>query len=304
MKFSGGITMSKSINISYSLPFIPIRGEIFLPYQQINIKIGRESSKLAVRVSEDSFEKMIILGFLEDDSIDEPEFVDLLPVGLLAKIEKVESIDNKNLSISFSVIKRVKLLNIGLNQLENSIINAEEYRLKDFPLASQIKMFLNKLKTEVELFHLNNEKIALIDEILEKNIPVEEFLDRVSSHLSLNNTLLHKLLLSNSIIDNMKLIFEYIDDNVKTSMTKSNGSVRWEKIDGLSTFIFIFGIINAVIVFISGIVLSVDYGDLFLFVGLVASVSIVFASVVIRNLISGFSIIVRNNSEQIEERNN
>ncbi len=108
---------------SDKLPAIPVRGVIFLPGSDIRIEVGRPFSKEAIDEAENNRDGHVLLVFQKSPDIQEPEFEDLVEVGLLARVSVKIKLPNGNFKIKFEPIQRVKL---------NDLIAKEPFFLFDF----------------------------------------------------------------------------------------------------------------------------------------------------------------------------
>ena len=85
------------------LPVIPVRGIIFLPGSDVRVEVGREFSKNAIIEAENNRDGYLLLVFQRKPEIQEPEFEDLVEVGLLARISVKLKLPNGNYKIKFSL---------------------------------------------------------------------------------------------------------------------------------------------------------------------------------------------------------
>ena len=108
---------------SDKLPAIPVRGVIFLPGSDVRIEVGRSFSKEAISEAENNRDGYVMLVFQKTPDIQEPEFPDLVDVGLLARISVKIKLPNGNFKIKFEPLARVKI---------NDLIAKEPFYLVDF----------------------------------------------------------------------------------------------------------------------------------------------------------------------------
>lgn len=108
---------------SDKLPAIAVRGVIFLPGSDIRIEVGRSFSKEAITEAENNRDGYVLLVFQKSPDIQEPEFQDLVEVGLLARVSVKIKLPNGNFKIKFEPLTRVKL---------NDLIAKEPFYLFDF----------------------------------------------------------------------------------------------------------------------------------------------------------------------------
>ena len=103
--------LSKSSNMPTSLPILAVRNLVLFPSVVSPILIGRESSMSLVKRAE---KNNIIIGIVcqKDPEIDEPSKNDLYEYGVYARIVKILTLPNGNLTAIVQGLGRLKLTEI------------------------------------------------------------------------------------------------------------------------------------------------------------------------------------------------
>ena len=143
---------------SDKLPAIPVRGVIFLPGSDVRIEVGRSFSKEAISEAENNRDGYVMLVFQKTPDIQEPEFPDLVDVGLLARISVKIKLPNGNFKIKFEPLARVKI---------NDLIAKEPFYLVDF--TSMVLQTENLDEEQVLLKMANNLTPELKEKISKAN---------------------------------------------------------------------------------------------------------------------------------------
>ncbi|MFA7075705.1 MAG: endopeptidase La [Candidatus Izemoplasmatales bacterium] len=212
---------------SDKLPVIAVRGIIFLPASDIRVEIGRGFSKNAITEAEANRDGHVLLVFQENPTIEEPEYEDLVEVGILARISVKIKLPNGNYKIKFEPITRVRL---------NDLIAKEPYYLVDFTSLLLIQDDLNEEQVLLKMVTkeiAENAKFIFRDskkvmESLNKGITSEQLSDLIASELRIPENERVKYLKEMSINQRLKYLLEDIEKEktLQSIENKINESVR------------------------------------------------------------------------------
>lgn len=308
---------------SLVLPMIIFRGKgLFFPSQTSTIKIGRESSRLAIKSSVNEYSNRIIVCFTNNKDKEDLLFGDLFPVGLLGTVDSIVQKDEALIDAVIHFDERVKLLKIEEKKdktadgeiyqtvLSNQLINI------DFPGKAQTQMFINSLKQKINLLDYYDKAKQEFDSLDYSQFDISAYCDKIAVIFNMNDKFSQSYLFSNSVIERMQIILDYFDSikgnsNIYTSITNNTDagskitSVKvWVNIYKLSNLTLIVGLVIALLTVVSSIISSILLESfLDAIIGVIISITIVTLSFISSVLIMGFAQIVRNNEEQISERN-
>ncbi len=98
-----------------TLPILPLRNTIVFPGSTLPISVGRKKSLDLIK-SLGKKQKYVGLVCQKDSTIDDPQEVDLYPVGVIAEVIRVIELGDNNLSIIVQARKRFEWLQITQNQ--------------------------------------------------------------------------------------------------------------------------------------------------------------------------------------------
>lgn len=209
------------------LPAVPVRGVIFLPNSDVRVEVGRDFSKNAVFESETNRDGYVVLLFQNNPEVPEPEFSDLIPVGLLARISVKIKLPNGNFKIKFEPISRVQI---------NDIITKDPYYLVDFTnlvlkpenLDEEqvlLKMVTKEVVENAQFLFRDSKKVL---DSMQGGITSDKLCDLVASELRISENERAKYLTTVSINARLQYLLEDIEKekNLQTIETKINESVR------------------------------------------------------------------------------
>ncbi|MDD3711903.1 MAG: endopeptidase La [Candidatus Izemoplasmatales bacterium] len=209
------------------LPVIAVRGVVFLPASDIRVEIGRDFSKNAITEAETNRDGHVLLVFQENPTIEEPEFSDLVEVGILARISVKIKLPNGNYKIKFEPIARVKL---------NDLIAKEPFYLIDFTSLVLVQDDLNEEQVLLKMVSkeiIENAKFIFRDskkvlDTLNKGMTSEQLSDLVASELRIPENERIKYLKEMSINQRLKYLLEDIEKEktLQSIENKINESVR------------------------------------------------------------------------------
>ena len=308
---------------SLVLPMIIFRGKgLFFPSQTSTIKIGRESSRLAIKSSVDEYSNRIIVCFTNNIDKEDLLIGDLFPVGLLGTVESIVQKDDALIDALIHFDERVKLVKIEENRdkvtdgeiyqtvLSNKMINI------DFPGKAQTQMFINTLKQKINLLDNFEKAKHEFDSLDSSQFDISTYCDKIAVIFNLKDEFSQSYLFANSVIERMQIILDYFDSSKVNSISYNNitnntdaGSKQpsvkvWVNIYKLSNLTLIVGLVIALLTVVSSIISSILLESfLDAIIGVIISIIIVTLSFISSFLIMGFAQIVRNNEEQISERN-
>lgn len=141
-------------------PLLITRGIIILPYSSDTLDVGRSMSINAITASTDL--KKIVLLSQKDPSIDNPNPEDLYKVGTLCEITSLKKADDDSLTITFRGLKRVKILNIKIDGLDNQ--QNQQYYSCQYEVLKDINTtnpeVASKLKEIANILTVRNPKIS------------------------------------------------------------------------------------------------------------------------------------------------
>ncbi len=212
---------------SDSLPVIPVRGVIFLPGADVRIEIGREFSKSAIFEAESNRDGYVLMVFQKDPNVQEPEFIDFVEFGLLARISVKIKLPNGNYKIKFEPLTRVKI---------NDLIAKEPFYLIDFTSIvlqpenlDEEQVLLKMVSKEV----LENANFLFRDSkrvlnTMKGGINSDKLCDLVAAELRIPENDRIKYLTNISINKRLQFLLEDIEKekNLQTIETKINETVR------------------------------------------------------------------------------
>lgn len=210
-----------------SLPVVPVRGVIFLPGSDVRVEVGRDFSKNAIYEAENNRDGHVLLVFQENPEIQDPEFDDLVEVGLLARISVKIKLPNGNYKIKFEPLMRAHL---------NDLIAKEPYYLIDF--TSMVLRPENIEEEQVLLKMVSKEAIEnasflfrdskKILDAMHQGITSDKLCDLIASDMRISETERIKYLRTISINTRLQMILEDIqkEKNLQTIESKINESVR------------------------------------------------------------------------------
>ncbi|MFA5068011.1 MAG: LON peptidase substrate-binding domain-containing protein, partial [Candidatus Izemoplasmatales bacterium] len=209
------------------LPAVPVRGVVFLPGADVRVEVGRDFSKNAIYEAENNRDGHVLLVFQHNPEISEPEFDDLLKVGLLARISVKIKLPNGNFKIKFEPISRVEL---------NDLIAKEPFYLLDFTsLVLQpenideeqvlLKMVSKETVENASFLFRDSKKIL---DAMQSGITSDRLCDLIASELRISENERAKYLLTNSINKRLQYILEDIEKEktLQSIESKINESVR------------------------------------------------------------------------------
>lgn len=209
------------------LPAVPVRGVVFLPGADVRVEVGRDFSKNAIYEAENNRDGHVLLVFQHNPEIGEPEFDDLLKVGLLARISVKIKLPNGNFKIKFEPITRVEL---------NDLIAREPFYLLDFTsLVLQpenldeeqvlLKMVSKETVENASFLFRDSKKIL---DAMQSGITSDRLCDLIASELRISETERAKYLLTISINKRLQYILEDIEKEktLQSIESKINESVR------------------------------------------------------------------------------
>ncbi len=209
------------------LPAVPVRGVTFLPGSDVRVEVGRDFSKNAIYEAENNRDGHVLLVFQHNPEILEPEFVDFLNVGLLARISVKIKLPNGNFKIKFEPITRVEL---------HDLIAKEPFYLIDFtsmvlrPENLDEEQVLLKMVTKETVenasFLFRDSKKVL--DSMQGGITSDKLCDLIAAELRISENERGKYLLTNSINKRLQYILEDIEKekNLQSIESKINESVR------------------------------------------------------------------------------
>ncbi len=212
---------------SDSLPVVPVRGVIFLPGSDVRVEVGRDFSKNAIYEAENHRDGHVLLVFQENPDIQDPEFEDLVEVGLLARISVKIKLPNGNYKIKFEPLMRVHL---------NDLITKEPYYLIDF--TSMVLLPENLEEEQVLLKMVSKEAIEnasflfrdskKILDAMQQGITSDKLCDLIASDMRISEIERIKYLRTISINTRLQMILEDIqkEKNLQSIESKINESVR------------------------------------------------------------------------------
>lgn len=192
------------------LPVIAVRGIVFLPVSDIRVEIGRAFTKQAIQQSEDFRDGHVLLVFQENPKIENPEFGDFLPVGIVAKIAVKIKLPNGNFRIKFTPITRVKL---------NELVTIEPFYEIDFtsllPARDDfeeqqvlIKMLSKEITENVKFLFRDQKKVMTA---LKEGITASNLSDLVASEMRITESERVKYLSELSTNKRIQLLLEDIE---------------------------------------------------------------------------------------------
>jgi ATP-dependent Lon protease len=91
------------------LPVLPLKNSVLFPHQMLPLVAGRAASTAAVEAALATEDKALVVVSQRDDTVEEPTFDDLFPIGTLAVIKKMARADEL-IQIVVQGIERVKLV--------------------------------------------------------------------------------------------------------------------------------------------------------------------------------------------------
>lgn len=209
------------------LPAVPVRGVIFLPNSDVRVEVGRDFSKNAVFESETNRDGYVVLLFQQNPEIIEPEFNDLIEVGLLARISVKIKLPNGNFKIKFEPITRVQI---------NDLITKDPFYLVDFtsivlrPENLDEEQVLLKMVTKeiVEnAAYLFRDSKKVLDS-MQGGITSDKLCDMIASELRISENERVKYLTTISINTRLQYLLEDIEKEkqLQSIESKINESVR------------------------------------------------------------------------------
>lgn len=96
------------------LPLIPLRNLVLFPSVDASLFFGRKESTRALVASYDNNNRLVIITSQKNPRVERPEFADLYPVGVLARIEHILQTDG-NIHAIVHGISRVNILSLVQN---------------------------------------------------------------------------------------------------------------------------------------------------------------------------------------------
>ncbi len=209
------------------LPAVPVRGVIFLPNSDVRVEVGRDFSKNAVFESESNRDGYVVLLFQQNPEIIEPEFADIIEVGLLARISVKIKLPNGNFKIKFEPISRVQI---------NDLITKDPFYLVDFtsivlrPENLDEEQVLLKMVTKeiVEnAAYLFRDSKKVLDS-MQGGITSDKLCDMIASELRISENERTKYLVTISINTRLQYLLEDIEKEkqLQSIESKINESVR------------------------------------------------------------------------------
>lgn len=94
---------------SYSLPVLPLKNTVLLPYMFMPLSVGRPISRAAVEAALATEEKALLIVAQRDAANEQPGLTDLLPVGVHAVVKKMNR-NPEGVELLVQGIERVRLL--------------------------------------------------------------------------------------------------------------------------------------------------------------------------------------------------
>lgn len=307
--------MASDTDKEFSLPIIPNRGEgFFFPFQNVNILIGRETSKKAIDASIKDYGGKIIIGFLQNTEAMVPTNKDIFPICVLASVVTTKIQENGIYSVEFLISKRLKLEGISTSPLMYLVADAYAVSDRDIPWKTQYTSFLENLREKIQGTGFDEQMREKIASIISEEMSPSEFCFRLAPLVARDKKIGRKILATDSVIERMQTIqgiFDLspisIESPTKPLLTSPSSPVlqsTWEKIDSCANFVLFSGVGIALLFFICGIVVAITTEMYFLIlVGIVVAAILGISSYVISIMIQGYSEIVRNNEQQFEDRN-
>lgn len=209
------------------LPAVPVRGVIFLPNSDVRVEVGRDFSKNAVFESESNRDGYVVLLFQQNPEVIEPDFADLIEVGLLARISVKIKLPNGNFKIKFEPITRVQI---------NDLITKDPYYLVDFTSLvlrpeniDEEQVLLKMVTKEVveNAAYLFRDSKKVLDS-MQGGITSDKLCDLVASELRISENERTKYLTTVSINQRLQYLLEDIEKEkqLQSIESKINESVR------------------------------------------------------------------------------
>lgn len=209
------------------LPAVPVRGVIFLPNSDVRVEVGRDFSKNAIFESESNRDGYVVLLFQSNPEIVEPEFADLIEVGLLARISVKIKLPNGNFKIKFEPITRVTI---------NDLITKDPFYLIDFtsmvlrPENLDEEQVLLKMVTKEVIenaAYLFRDSKKVLD-TMQGGITSDKLCDLIASELRISENERAKYLTTISINIRLQYLLEDIEKEkqLQSIESKINESVR------------------------------------------------------------------------------
>jgi ATP-dependent Lon protease len=209
------------------LPAVPVRGVIFLPNSDVRVEVGRDFSKNAIFESESNRDGYVVLLFQSNPEIVEPEFADLIEVGLLARISVKIKLPNGNFKIKFEPITRVTI---------NDLITKDPFYLIDFtsmvlrPENLDEEQVLLKMVTKEVIenaAYLFRDSKKVLD-TMQGGITSDKLCDLIASELRISENERAKYLTTISINKRLQYLLEDIEKEkqLQSIESKINESVR------------------------------------------------------------------------------
>lgn len=305
------------------LPLLIYRGrEFFLPSQKTTILVGKKKSKLAISCSSNDYEGKIAVCFTDKKFSEDLLIDDIIPVGLLAKIESQSLLDDGFISVELSFEERLKIDEIIDTKETNT---AEVYyqtvftrRLDytDTPEKSQLTMFNESLKQKINGNDKYRGLITEFETLDVSKLDLATYCYKIATIFKFNEKISKKILITNSVIEKMNFVLEsfdgeqnFVNENIqeykKTSKNATNSTGRvWLDIIKLSDLTTSFGVIIGFLTLIIGVIYSTNFESFIYFiVSLVIGSIILFVAYIVSVLLLGYAQIVRNSEEQIYKRN-
>ncbi|MBI9009315.1 MAG: endopeptidase La [Tenericutes bacterium] len=212
---------------SDKLPAIPVRGVIFLPGSDVRIEVGRSFSKEAITEAESNRDGYVLLVFQKTPDIQEPEYPDLVEVGLLARVSVKIKLPNGNFKIKFEPLARVRV---------NDLIAKEPYYLVDFTsmvLQAEnldeeqvlLKMVTKEVLENANFLFRDSKRVV---NTMKNGINADKLCDLVAAELRIPEDDRIKYLTNMSINKRLQFLLEDIEKEktIQTIETKINETVR------------------------------------------------------------------------------
>ncbi len=209
------------------LPAVPVRGVIFLPNSDVRVEVGRDFSKNAIFESESNRDGYVVLLFQTNPEIVDPEFTDLIEVGLLARISVKIKLPNGNFKIKFEPVTRVQI---------NDLITKDPYYLIDFTsmvLRSEnldeeqvlLKMVTKEVVENAAYLFRDSKKVL---DTMQGGITSDKLCDLIASELRISENERIKYLTTISINKRLQFLLEDIEKEkqLQSIESKINESVR------------------------------------------------------------------------------
>jgi ATP-dependent Lon protease len=96
---------AKKVDIPQTAPVLPLRNAVLFPMMKMPISVGRPRSVASVlKVGENG---LIAIVTQKDKSVDEPKLPDLYPYGVLARIEKIQKMNDGTLTVLVHGLSRI-----------------------------------------------------------------------------------------------------------------------------------------------------------------------------------------------------